>query len=162
MLLTVHQSSWICSLQVTSKILGIVSSGRSWDDIKTIKWGKISALGSDISEKQSIVYTSDSIEEARIGRTLSHIDSKDGSCSHSCNDEDHAFNYQLYQWSVEKLFHNSDEAIIRELRLYIENWENFNINNKRQLSCTIFLAKCGSLALYDEDLEKIFIIDHEQ
>ena len=26
----------------------------------------------------------------------------------------------------------------------------------------MFLAKYGSLALYDEDLEKIFIIDHEQ
>ena len=26
----------------------------------------------------------------------------------------------------------------------------------------MFLAKYGSLAIYDEDLEKIFIIDHEQ
>ena len=30
------------------------------------------------------------------------------------------------------------------------------------LSCTIFLEKYGSLDLYDEDLKKIFIIDHKQ
>ena len=56
-------------------------------------------------------------------RTISHKDSKDGSHSHSWNDEDHAFNHQLYQWGVDKLFHNSDEAIIRDLKLYIEDWE---------------------------------------
>ena len=83
------------------------------------KSGKISALGSDISEKQIIVYTSACIEEERIGRTLPHTYSKDGSHSHSWNDEYHAFEYQLDQWGVEKLFQNSDEAITRELKLYI-------------------------------------------
>ena len=48
------------------------------------------------------------------------------------------------------------------MKLYIEDWEIINIKNKSQLSCTMFLAKYFSLALYDEDLEKIFIIDHEQ
>ena len=61
---------------VTSKMLGIGSAERSWGDVKTIKPGKISDLGSDISEKQSILYTSICIEEERIGRTLSHKDSK--------------------------------------------------------------------------------------
>ena len=37
-----------------------------------------------------------------------------------------------------------------------------NIKNKRKLSCTMFLEKYDSLALYDEDLEKIFIIDHKK
>ena len=46
--------------------------------------------------------------------------------------------------------------------MYIEDWENHNIKNKRQLSCTMLLAKYGSLALYDEYLEEIFTIDHEQ
>ena len=48
--------------------------------------GKISALGSDISEKQSIVYTSPCIEEVIIQRTLSNTDIKDGSHSHYCNE----------------------------------------------------------------------------
>ena len=43
---------------LTSKIIGMVSPDPSWGDVKTIKSGKISALGSDISDKQSIVYTS--------------------------------------------------------------------------------------------------------
>ena len=62
-LITIHQSYWFCSLQGNLKILGIGSAKRSWGDVKTIKSGNRSALGSDISEKQSIVYTSDCIEE---------------------------------------------------------------------------------------------------
>ena len=56
---------------------------------------------------------SDFIEEASIRRNLSHTDSKDGSYIYSWNDEDHAFEYQLDPWGVDKLFQNSDEAIIR-------------------------------------------------
>ena len=37
-----------------------------------------------------------------------------------------------------------------------------NIKNKIQVSKDMFLEKYGSLDLYDEDLEKIFIIDHEK
>ena len=44
----------------------------------------------------------------------------------------------------------------------IEEWEKTHIKNKSQVSKTMFLAKYGSLDLYDEDLEKRFIIDHEQ
>ena len=39
------------AFRVTSKILGIGYVERSWGDVKTIKSDKISALGSDISEK---------------------------------------------------------------------------------------------------------------
>ena len=109
-----------------------------------------------------VFYTSACIEEARIGSTLSHTDSKYGPHSHYWNDEDHTFDCQLYQWGVEKLFQNSDEAITRYLKLYIKDREKMNIKNKSQLSCTMFLTKYDSLVLYDEYLEKIFIIDHEQ
>ena len=83
------------SCKVTSKIIGIGYAERSWGDVKIIKPGKISALGSDISENQIIVYKYGCIKEARIGRNLSHTDSKYGSQIHSWNDEDHAFDYQL-------------------------------------------------------------------
>ena len=108
------------------------------------------------------MYTSACIEEARIGRTLSHTDTNNGSHSHTWNDEDQAFIYQLDQWSFEKLFPNEDEAITRELKMYIEEWEKTHIKNKNQVSKTVFLPKYGSLALYDEDMGKRFIIDHEQ
>ena len=107
-------------MQGNFKILGIGSAESSWGDVKTIKSGNISAPGSDISEKQSIVYTSACIEEARIGRSLSHTDTNNGSHSHTWNDENQAFDYQLDQWGVEKLFPNEDEAITRELKIYIE------------------------------------------
>ena len=108
-----------CSL--TSKILGVGSAERSWGDVKTIKPEKISALVRDISEKHIIVYASACIEESRIGKTISHTQSKDGSLSRYWNDDNHAFNYQLYQRCVEKLFQNSDEVIIRELKFYFED-----------------------------------------
>ena len=161
-LLTIHQSSWFCSFQGNFKLLGIGSAEISWGDVKTIKSGKISVLGSDIYVKQNIIYTSASIESSGIGRTLSQTDSKDGSQSNYWNDEDGASDYQLYQKGVDKLFQNSDKVIIRELKLYIEDREKLNINNKIQLSCNIFLSKQGILDLYDKDLDKIFIIDHKQ
>ena len=66
------------------------------------------------------------------------------------------------QSGVEKLFHHLFEVKIRELKLCIEHWEIFNINNNSQLLCTMFLAEYCSLDLYDEDMEKIFIIAHER
>ena len=100
------------------------------------------------------MYTSASTEEGRIGRTLWNTDSKDGSHIHSWNDEYLVFDYQLDQWGVEKLFQNSDELITRELKMYIEDWGKFNIKNKGQLLHTMFLAKYGSLVLYDIYIEK--------
>ena len=72
--------------RVTSKILGIGSAEHSWGDVKTIKLGKISALGSDISDTHSILYTYAFIEEASIGRNIYHTYSKDSSHSQSWND----------------------------------------------------------------------------
>ena len=98
----------------------IGSAERSWGDVKTIKLGNRSAIGSDISEKQSIVYTSDFSEEARIGRSLSDTDTNNGSHSDTWNYGDQAFDYKLDQWGVDKLFPNEYEAITRELNMYIE------------------------------------------
>ena len=66
------------------------------------------------------MYTSACIEESSIGGTLSQTDSKFGSHSHYWNDEDHTFDYRLDQKGVEKLFQNSYEVILIELKLYIE------------------------------------------
>ena len=60
------------------------------------------------------------------------------------------------------MFHTSDEAIIIELKLYTEDWGGLIIKNRSYLSCPFFLQNYGCLDLYDEDLEKRFIIDHEK
>ena len=56
---------------------------------------------------------------------------------------------------VEKLFQNVDEVITRELKFYIEEWEKTHIKNKSQVSKAKFLAKYGSLSLYDEHPKKL-------
>ena len=38
--------------------------------------------------------------------------------------------------------------------MYIEEWGKTHTKNKSQVSEAIFIAKHGSLAVYDEDLEK--------
>ena len=52
--------------KVTSKVLCICAAERFWGDVNTIKSGNRYAISSDVSEKQSIVYTSTSTESARI------------------------------------------------------------------------------------------------
>ena len=61
-------SKVICfaAFRVTSKFIGISAAESSWDDVKTIESGEISAISSDESEKQSIVYTYSCIESSRI------------------------------------------------------------------------------------------------
>ena len=61
-----HQNYWFLSLHSALKIIGIGYAEFSWGDLKTIMSGKISALGSIISEKKSIVYKYACIESERI------------------------------------------------------------------------------------------------
>ena len=84
-LIAIQQSPWCCSFQGNFKNHGIGSAERSSGGFETIKSGGVSALRSDISEKQSILYTYACIEESITGRTLSNIDSKYVYHSHSWN-----------------------------------------------------------------------------
>ena len=65
------------------------------------------------------MYTSACIEEARIGSNLSYTDIKDGSHSHTWNNEDHAFACQLDQWGVEKFFLLKNDCYRRMRIVYI-------------------------------------------
>ena len=87
--------------RVTSKVLGIVAVERSWGDVKTIKSGKISAISSDVSEKQSIFYTSTCIESARIEQYQSDKQLYDNISSHNWNEEDNKFDHQLDKCGVD-------------------------------------------------------------
>ena len=73
-------------------------------DVKTIKYGKISAISSDVSEKQSIVYTPACIESARIERYHYEKQLNEMFSSHTWNEDDDAFDNQLEKWGVEKVF----------------------------------------------------------
>ena len=54
--------------RTTSKLLGIGSAERSWGDVKHLKSGKRSHLGAESTERQSVLYTTARINEARINR----------------------------------------------------------------------------------------------
>ena len=74
---------------------------------------KYKLLAVTFMRSRIILYKSGCIEGAIFGKTISNTDSKDGSQSHSCSNEDNTFYYQLYQYGVENLFHNPEEVIIR-------------------------------------------------
>ena len=71
--------------RVTSKVLGIGSAECSWGDLNTIKSGKRSAIISDVSDKQIIVYTSACIESAKIENYHSDKQLNDNFSSHAWN-----------------------------------------------------------------------------
>ena len=52
--------------RVISKVLIIGAAECSWGDVKKIKFEKRSVIISDVSDKQSIVYTSACIESAIV------------------------------------------------------------------------------------------------
>ena len=84
--------------------LGIGAAQSSWGEVNTIKSGKISAIRSDVSDKQSIVYTSICIESA-ITDQYNYDKQLNYNCSsHTWNEQDDAFDYQLDKWGVERVF----------------------------------------------------------
>ena len=88
----------------TPKFLGIGASECSWGDVNTIKSGKRSAISSDVSEKQIIVYTYACIESAIIEKYHSDKQLNENCSSHTWNEEDDTFDHQLEKWGVDRVF----------------------------------------------------------
>ena len=51
-----HQGTWCFIMWSHINIIGKLSAEHSWGDVKIIKYGTISAIIGDISEKQSAAY----------------------------------------------------------------------------------------------------------
>ena len=83
----------------------------------------MSAISNDVSEKQSIVYTSSCIESARIEQYHSDKQLNDNCSSNTWNEEYDSFDHQLEKWGVGKLSSDHSESVKRDLRAYIEYWE---------------------------------------
>ena len=131
--------------RVTSKVLGIGAAEPSWGDAKTIKYGKRSAISSDVSEKQSIVYTSACIESARIEQYQADKQLYENCSSHTWNEEDYTFDHQLNKWGVDRVFSEHPEPVKRELRAYIEDWEKVSM---KKMIRDIVLASWPSMEYY--------------
>ena len=81
-------------------ILDIGAAERSWGDVKKNQIWERSAISSDISEKQIIVYTYACIESAIIEQCHSDKNIYGNCSSHTLNEEDDAFDHQLEKSGV--------------------------------------------------------------
>ena len=90
--------------RVTSNVLDIGAAEGSWGEVKTIQSGKRSPIRSDVSEKQSIVYTFACIESARIEQYHSEKQFNENCSIHTWNEEDDEFDHQLDKWGVDRVF----------------------------------------------------------
>ena len=78
---------------VTSKRLGIGSAERAWKDVKNIKSGTASHIKAERLEKQSIIYTTARMDEARVKTEATENASGDREIA--WNDDDTSFDLQL-------------------------------------------------------------------
>ena len=62
---------------------------------------------------------------------------------------------------VDKVITDKLESLTRDLGRYVEDCEREQIKKTDQRSCAKFMEKYGTLDLYDEDLKKRYIIEHE-
>lgn len=66
----------IVACRSTSKPLGIGPAERSWKDVKFLKSGNSAHIGAERIEKQSILYTTARLNDARIRRDATNKDEK--------------------------------------------------------------------------------------
>ena len=103
----------------TPKILDIDSAERYCRYVKTTKSAKQSEISSDVSEKQSIVYTSDCIESnSNAHNDLDRIQGAYHSRNVWYYDWDN-FDRQLEKWCLDTVIKKKLPDEIRDFRTYI-------------------------------------------
>ena len=107
--------------RVIYKILGIGADERYWGDVKKIESGKISAISSNVLEKQSIVYTYACIELGKVVQIGSDYNIDEHYPRNLWYDDDEVFNNQLERWGVDMIY--KPTSVIIELRTYTEELE---------------------------------------
>ena len=98
-----HQGSWFCSMWSHIKGYWCWYTGEFSVDLNIIKYGEFSAISSDISKKQIIVYTSACIESDRIEKYHSDKQLHDNCSSHTWNEDDDAFDKRLEKRGCSKI-----------------------------------------------------------
>ena len=88
-----------------------------------MKYGKMYAISSDVSEKQSVVYTFGCIESDIIEQYHSDKNLNNHYSSHACNENKDDFDQELEKWGVGNNFFYEPEPVTRELKDYIEDRE---------------------------------------
>ena len=111
----------------------------------------MSYIRGDVSEKQSIVYTSACAKSSIIERNNYDTSLNDHSTINFCNSYDDAFGHQLENGGSKSFFRSTIICYKIVDKLY---WGpgKIHITKTDKRSRTIFLAEYGSLSFYGEDM----------
>ena len=75
----------------------------SWGDFKRIKSGNISTISRNVSDKQSIVYTSAYVESGIIALSVLEFNIDERYTRHVWDNDDEVLDNTLERWGVEKI-----------------------------------------------------------
>jgi hypothetical protein len=137
------------AVRTTSKVLGIGPAERAWGDVKHLKDGKRSHLSADATEKQSVLYTTARITEARI--TRHHFEALDyQGPSAMWGEDDVNFDLQLESFGIDSAALAAPVSN-RVFRAWIEVFEEDALKKNDAIKEALLLNKYKDLAFYDPD-----------
>ena len=134
---------------VTSKRLGVGSAERSWKDVKQIKSGMASHMRADRIEKQSIIYTTARVEEARI-KTVALEDAIDNR-QIEWGEDDESFNLDLEKFGIDTTELSKPVVPKRKFLCWVEAWEIPLLAKNNIVSMTTLLEKYRDMVFYCPD-----------
>lgn len=141
--------------RTTSKLLGIGAAERCWGAVKVLKCGKRSGIGGDNIERQSVLYSTAKIEEARIFQQ--NLEKPDAGVDGMWGDDDLNFDLQLEKWDVD-INELKQPEVTRIFQCWLEPWEIEGMKDSGPLAEKRFVRKYAGLQLYHLDFEKLYTI----
>lgn len=139
--------------RVTSKILGIGSAERAWGDVKHLKKDKRAHLSGEKTEKQSILYTTARLEEARIKRAEREAEGT------LFGDEDIKCELGLEKFGVDvEELTGAGTAPKRIFNAWIEDWEKPLLKKNDPVAEMKLLQKYKGLVFHDIDNDVVYTI----
>jgi len=142
--------------RVTSKLVGIGSAERSWGSVKHLKTDKRAHLGGVNTERQSVLYSTARINEARIKQSVMEKIDAQGSDA-VWGDDDVAFDLDLENFGVDTNQYKEDVPS-RLFHAWVEDWELEHLKKQCPLSETLLLQKYKNLVFYFPDNKKTYQI----
>ena len=139
---------------VTSKRLGIGLVERAWKDVKHIKSGYASHIKAEQTEKQSMIYTTARVEEARV--MAESMENATGRTEIAWTDNDTSFDFQLEKFGIDTFALSTIVIPKRRFCCWVEDWEKPLFEKNHILSETKLLEKYKDLVFHCPDDNILF------
>jgi hypothetical protein len=141
---------------VTSKLCGIGPAERGWAAVKTVKNLKKYHLGSESTEKRSVIYITAKQQEASLNLAQNEkLDAK-GPNAMFCDDNIN-FDLQLEMWDVDPDGLKEPE-VQRVFQLWVEDWEEDTRMTNDAVAEARLIQKYKRLVFHDSDIGTTFLI----